>query len=114
MATAAVSRQIMERTGALFAVAQQAAAGEPLVAAQWQQGRAQTRYAHAVFWTRMADDGLLDPRLDLQWVIDTSTILASAESYLLITRLLGWDLDTYQAWLATTGTRLAGVADGNS
>jgi hypothetical protein len=37
-----------------------------------------------------------------------------AETYLLITRLLGWDPDTYQAWLATTGTRLAGVADGNS
>jgi hypothetical protein len=31
-AVAAVSRQIMERTGALFAVAQQAAAVEPLIA----------------------------------------------------------------------------------
>jgi hypothetical protein len=56
-------------------------------------GREQTRYAHAVFWTRMADDGLLDPGLNLQWLIDTSTILASAETYLLITRLMGWDLD---------------------
>jgi AcrR family transcriptional regulator len=113
-ASAGVSRQIMERTGALFAVAQQAAAVEPLIAAQWQQGREQTRYAHAVFWTRMADDGLLDPGLNLQWLIDTSTILASAETYLLITRLMGWDLDAYQDWLATTGARLAGVADENS
>ncbi len=61
-ASAAAGRQIMERTGALFAVAQQAAAVEPLIAEQWQQGREQTRYAHAVFWTRMADDGLLDTR----------------------------------------------------
>jgi hypothetical protein len=37
-----------------------------------------------------------------------------AETYLLITRLTGWDLDTYQGWLATTFARLARVADGNS
>jgi AcrR family transcriptional regulator len=113
-ASAAAARQIMERTGALFAVAQQAAAVEPLIAAQWQQGREQTRYAHAVFWTRMAEDGLLDPGLDLDWLIDTSTILASAETYLLITRLTNWDLDAYQDWLVTTAARLAQVAEGNS
>ena len=62
----------------------------------------------------MADDGLLDPRVDLDWLIDTTTILAAAETYLLITRLTGWDLDTYQDRLATTGARLARVADGNS
>ena len=105
-ASAAGSRQIMERTGALFAVAQQAAAVEPLIAGFWQQGREQTRHAHVVFWTRMADDGLLGPGTDLAWVIDTSTILGSAETYLLITRLTGWDLDAYQDWLVTTVTRL--------
>ena len=105
-ASAAGSRQIMERTGALFAVAQQAAAVEPLIAGFWQQGREQTRHVHAVFWTRMADDGLLGPGTDLAWVIDTSTILGSAETYLLITRLTGWDLDAYQDWLVTTGIRL--------
>jgi AcrR family transcriptional regulator len=106
-ASAAAGRQIMERTGALFAVAQQAAAVEPLIAGFWQQGREQSRHAHAVFWTRMADDGLLDPGVDLAWVIDTSAILGAAETYLLITRLTGWDLDAYQDWLVTTGTRLA-------
>jgi AcrR family transcriptional regulator len=113
-ASAAAGRQIMERTGALFAVAQQAAAVEPLIAGQWQQGREQTRYAHALFWTRMADDGLLDPRLDLDWLIDTSTILGSAETYLLITRLMGWDLDAYQDWLTTTVARLARTVEKNS
>ena len=110
-ASAAAGRQIMERTGALFAVAQQAAAVEPLIAGQWQQGREQTRYAHALFWTRMADDGLLDPGIDLNWLIDTSTILGSAETYLLITRLMGWDLDAYQDWLTTTVARLARIAE---
>jgi AcrR family transcriptional regulator len=113
-ASAAVGRQIMERTGALFGVAQQAAAVEPLIAGFWQQGREQTRRAHAVVWTRMAEDGLLDPRVDLDWLIDTTAILGAAETYLLITRLTSWDLDTYQDWLATTCARLAQVADGNS
>jgi AcrR family transcriptional regulator len=106
-ASAAIGRQIMQRTGALFAVAQQAAAVEPLIAGFWQQGREQSRQAQAMFWTRMADDGLLDPAIDLDWLIDTASLLAAAETYLLITRMTSWDLDTYQSWLAATLTRLS-------
>jgi AcrR family transcriptional regulator len=109
-AGAAMGRQIMERTGVLFAVAQQAAAVEPLIAGFWQQGREQSRHAQAVFWTRMAEDGLLDPGVDLAWVIDTASILGSAETYLLITRLLGWGLDEYESWLVTTSARLCAAA----
>ena len=109
-ASAAAIRQIMQRTGALFAVAQQAAAVEPLIAGFWQQGREQSRQAQAVFWTHMADDGLLDPAIDLGWLIDTASILAAAETYLLITRLNGWDLDHYQDWLTVTLTRLSTAA----
>ncbi len=96
----------MARTGALFAVAQQAAAIEPLIAGHWQQGREQSRHAHAVFWTRMAEDGLLSPEADLDWLIETTSVLAAAETYLLITRVQRWDLDTYQDWLTITMTRL--------
>jgi hypothetical protein len=32
----------------------------------------------------------------------TASVLAAAETYLLITRVTGWDLDAYQDWLATT------------
>ena len=109
-AGAAIGRQIMQRTGALFAVAQQAAAVEPLIAGFWQQGREQSRHAQAVVWTRLADDGLLDPAIDLGWLIDTASILAAAETYLLITRMNGWDLDGYQDWLTVTLTRLATAA----
>ena len=106
-ASAAGGRQIMQRTGALFAVAQQAAAVEPAVAGFWQPGREQTRHANAVFWTRMSEDGLLDPAVNLAWLIDTSSILNSAETYLLITRMTGWDLDAYQDWLTVTSARLS-------
>jgi AcrR family transcriptional regulator len=105
-ASAAAGRQIMQRTGALFAVAQQAAAVEPLIAGFWQQGREQSRRVHALFWTRMAEDGLLDPAVDLAWLIDTTAILAAAETYLLVTRMIGWDLDAYERWLARTFSQL--------
>jgi AcrR family transcriptional regulator len=105
-ASAAAGRQIMQRTGALFAVAQQAAAVEPLIAGFWQQGREQSRRVHALFWTRMAEDGLLDPAVDLAWLIDTTGILAAAETYLLVTRMVGWDLDAYERWLARTLSQL--------
>jgi AcrR family transcriptional regulator len=106
-ANAAICRQIAERAGALFAVAQQAAAVEPLIAGFWQEGREQSRYAQAVFWTQLADDGLLDQAVDVAWLTDTSAIIAAAETYLLITRLTGWDLDAYENWLAVTMTRLS-------
>jgi organic hydroperoxide reductase OsmC/OhrA len=83
------------------------AAVEPLIAGFWQRGREQTRHVHAPFWTRMAGDGLLDPDTDLDWLIDTTTLLSGAETYLLITRMVGWDLDTYQDWLVTSMTGLA-------
>ena len=105
-ASAAVGRQIMQRTGPLFAVAQQAASIEPLIAGFWQQGREQSRRVHALFWTRMAEDGLLDPAVDLAWLIDTTGILAAAETYLLVTRMVGWDLDAYERWLARTLSQL--------
>ena len=105
-ASAAIGRQIMQRTGALFAVAQQAAAVEPLIAGFWQQGREQARHVQTIFWNRMAEDGLLDPAIDLTWLIDTSNILAAAETYLLITRITGWDLDAYERWLVHTTSQL--------
>lgn len=108
-AAATAGRQIMQRTGELFAVAQQAAALEPLVAEAWQQGREQSHHAQRLFWTGMSDDGLLPPSCDLDWLIDTAGLLAAAETYLLITRLHGWALDTYETWLRRTLTQLVGA-----
>jgi len=109
-ANAAICRQIAERTGPLFAVAQQAAAIEPLIAGFWQQGREQSRQAQAEFWSRMARDGLVDPAADLDWMIDTAAIAGAAETYLLIWRMLDWNLDTYENWLVAILTMIANAS----
>ena len=111
-ASAAAARQIMERSGALFAVAQQAAAVEPLIESEWQAGRLGARKAYEVFWTAMASDGMLPAGADVEWLIDTSAVLGAAETYLLVTRMSGWDLDQYEQWLAATWTRLAAASAG--
>jgi len=48
----------------------------------------------------------IEPQADLDWLIEITSVLAAAETYLLVTRVRGWDLDTYQGWLTTTMTRL--------
>jgi hypothetical protein len=58
----------------------------------------------------MADHGLLDPGLDLDWLIHTSTILGQPR----LTRLMGSDLDADQDRLTTTVARLARIAEKNS
>jgi hypothetical protein len=55
----------------------------------------------------MSDDGLLDDSSDLEWIINTSSLLSAPETYLLSTRVLGWSLDSYETWLRDTLTRLA-------
>lgn len=112
-ALASAGRQIMQRAGGLFAVAQQAAAVESLITEYWQQGREQSRYAQRVFWTQLAEDGLLDPSCDLDWITDTASVITAAETYLLVTRLLGWELDAYEAWLRDILTRLTATPGSN-
>ena len=40
----------------------------------------------------MAKDGLIGRDADPAWLIDTTSIVAAAETYLLITRITGYDL----------------------
>ena len=54
------------------------------------------------------------PPSDRSWAADTSpsreaAVMTGAETYLLVTAMLGWDLDSYQRWLEVTLTRLAGL-----
>lgn len=104
---AALTASLMERTGALLDVAFQAAPSEPLLAAAAAAGRADTRRTLRRFWRQMHDDGLLAPSVDLEWLAETATLLAHAETYLLIGRTAGWDGDAYEEWLVTTWHRLA-------
>lgn len=111
-AMAAGARAIMERTGGLFAVARQAAAVEPLIEEYWQQGREGTRQAHNAVWRKAERDGLLHPDADVEHIVDTASVLGAAETYLLITRMLGWSLEIYEAWLREMFTSLAWPPDG--
>ncbi|MFI6602339.1 TetR/AcrR family transcriptional regulator [Nonomuraea sp. NPDC050536] len=105
-ALAGGGRQMMERAGDILAVALQAGATEPDLAAAAQAGRQATRDNIAQFWTKMADDGLLPPGHDLDWLTDTTAVLVHAETYLLARDMIGWTPDGYEQWLTTTLTHL--------
>src|SRR5512146_351218 len=109
-AAASANRQIMERSGALFAVALQAAAIEPAIQEAFQEGRRGARRAQQVFWTAMAADGLLPAGADVVWLVDTTGLLGSAETYLQAGHLYNWSFDQYEQWLVTTWTRLAAAS----
>lgn len=68
-------------------MAQQAAAIEPLIQEYWRQGRQGLRSGQRAVWGRMAEDGLLDAAVDLEWLVDTASVVVSPETYLLITRI---------------------------
>jgi AcrR family transcriptional regulator len=104
MATATAT--LMSRAGALLAVAQQAAATEPTIAAAAQAGRDDTKRTLGEFWRRLNDDGLLPRGCDLGWLTDTATLMAHADTYLLLARTTEWDIATYRTWLETTWRRL--------
>jgi AcrR family transcriptional regulator len=107
---AALTASLMERTGPLLEVALQAAPSEPSIAAAAAAGRADTRRTLREFWQRIHDDGLLPPSTDLEWLAETATLIAHAETYLLTRKTTGWDTDTYRDWLATTWHRLAATS----
>jgi len=104
---ASLTASLMERTGPLLDVAFQAAPSEPSIDAAATAGRADTRRTLREFWHRIHADGLLPPSADLEWLTETATLMAQAETYLLTGKTTGWDSDTYRDWLATTWHRLA-------
>jgi AcrR family transcriptional regulator len=104
---ASLTATLMERAGPLLDVAFQAAPSEPSIAATAAAGRADTRRALREFWRRIRDDGLLPPSTDLEWLTETATLVAHAETYLLIGKTTEWDITAYRDWLITTWHRLA-------
>jgi AcrR family transcriptional regulator len=103
---ATLTASLMERTGPLLDVAFQAAPSEPAIAAAAAAGRADTRRTLGEFWRRMDDDGLLPGAIDLEWLTETATLVAHAETYLLIGKTTGWGSAAYRNWLVTTWQRL--------
>jgi AcrR family transcriptional regulator len=100
------TRELFERAGPLLVVATQAEATEPAIAAAAQAGRVETRQQIRAFWQAMSDDGLLPDGADVDWLADTGTLLGSADTYVQMTRVIGWDPEAYEQWLRVTLTRL--------
>lgn len=97
----------LERTGGLFAVAREAEASEPVIAAAFDAARRDTLANGRRMWRSLADAGLLHPDVDVDWVADTTALLASADTYLLMKATLGWSRDQHATWLYRTLTHFA-------
>lgn len=103
---------LMGRTGALLRVAIEAEASEVSIAERAQAGRADTQRVVEGFWRAMAADALLPAGVDVEWLAVTGALLAQAETFLVGSRTLGWDIETYATWLETTWLRLASPSGG--
>ena len=95
------------RTGPMFAVAREAEASEPVIAAAFDAARRDTLATSHRMWRGLADDGLLHPDVDVAWVAETTGLLASADTYLLMTTTVGWSRDELAGWLHRTWTHFA-------
>ncbi len=104
------SARLVTSAADVIAVARQAEPTEPLLAEAAHAGRAATRDANRTFWTRARDDALLPTGCDLTWLADTTSLLAHAETYLLMRETLQVTPQQYQDWLAATWHRLAAAA----
>ncbi|UKA50253.1 TetR/AcrR family transcriptional regulator [Arthrobacter sp. FW305-123] len=106
-AIAAGVADTMIRTGPLFAVAREAEASEPLIAAAFDAARRDTIAASHRMWEGLARDGLISADIDVAWVADTTGLLASADAYLLMRTAIGWDRNQLEAWLLRTWLHFA-------
>jgi AcrR family transcriptional regulator len=107
------SARLVGSAADVIVVAREAEPTEPLLATAARAGRAATRDAIRTFWRRAHDDGLLPAECDLTWLADTTSVLAHAETYLLMRETLQMTPQQYQAWLATTWHRMAAAAAHN-
>jgi AcrR family transcriptional regulator len=101
----AATSALHERTGAVFAVAREAATVDSEVAALWNRGKR----GHLSDMTRMADSfadqGLIPAAVDTAWLIELLYVLLGPENWYLIRRELGRDEQHYTSWLRTSLTQ---------
>jgi len=93
-----------ERTGALFAVAREAAAVDPQVKTLWSRGKRRHLADMTTIAESFAEHGLIPAHLDNAWATEFLYILLGPENWDLIRRELGHTKAHYQDWLRTTLT----------
>jgi hypothetical protein len=91
----------------LFRGAREAEAIEPDIARAFAAARVDTLATSRRMWQSLADDGLLHPDVDLDWIAETTGLLAAADTYLLIQATLHWTPDQLRSWLYRTWIHLA-------
>lgn len=93
-----------ERTGALFAVAREAATVDPAVRALWRRGKRRHLADMTIIAESFAERGLLPTPLDAAWATEVLYVLLGPENWDLIRRELGRSEAHYADWLRTTLT----------
>ena len=104
---AAGTTRLMKRTAPILAVAMQVEADEPVIADAAQVARVATFRQVRAFWEKLRADGLMNADSDLEWVINTSGLLANAETYVHMTRTIQWTSAEYERWRYRTWLHLA-------
>ena len=96
----ALTCDLHQRSGPVFAIARGAAAVDPDVAALWAAGK----QGHLADMTRMArsfqETGLLPPGQDVESATTTLYVLLGPETWHLIRKELGQDETAYRTWLS--------------
>jgi AcrR family transcriptional regulator len=97
--------ELMARAGTLFGLVLEAQSTEPQLAAAMQAGREATRDSLRSFVRGLVSDGLVESR-DPEWLAETVALAGQAETFLLLQRTTGWDIERYRTWLGDTLRRV--------
>ena len=93
-----------ERTGALFAVAREAATVDPAVKTLWRRGKRRHLADMTILAESFVEHGLLPTHLGTPWATEVLYVLLGPENWDLIRRELGHTEAHYADWLRTTLT----------
>jgi AcrR family transcriptional regulator len=98
---ARIRRQILERCGDIVATFREGAAGDPEVAAAYEEGQRRTREGVTGLCSRLQATGALRPELTLQRAVDQVAAMFSTEIFEELTgHRSGWSPDEYEQWLS--------------
>ena len=97
---ARIRRQVLERGGDVVATFREGAAGDPEVAAAYEEGHRRTREGVTRFCSRLQTLGALRPELTVQRAVDQVAAMFSAEIFEELTgHRSRWSPDEYERWL---------------
>jgi TetR/AcrR family transcriptional regulator, regulator of cefoperazone and chloramphenicol sensitivity len=96
---ARLRRQILERCGDIVITFREGAAGDPEVAASYEEGQRRTREGVTHMCERLQALGALGRGVTLKRAVDQVAALFSAEIYEELCHRSGWSPDEYEDWL---------------